>query len=397
MRRLHIDAVSGAAGDMLLAALIDAGAEFAALHEQLSRLRLGGFSLAVENVTRGGISACHLLIDQPRAGKASAPRRLRDLLALADSAPFSSQVKQRAARVFRLLATAEGKVHGQDPETIHFHEISGVDTIIDVLGVCLALEMLAVERLTCSPLKVGSGTVRCAHGALPLPAPATLEILTRYEIPFAQTDIEAELLTPTGVALLAVLADSFGPMPAMAATRVGYGAGSRDLAGRPNVLRVLVGADAASVPGDQVTEFRTVIDDMTPEAVAYCLERCFAAGALEAYAVPATMKKNRLGFELTVLAPPAKAPAVQATLFRHSSTFGIRVQQVPRSVLTREFVTVEVAGTEVRVKVGRCQGELLALAPEFDDCRAVAESTSMPIGEVFKKAEHLALEQVNTS
>jgi len=309
------------------------------------------------------------------------------MLEVLDKVTTSASTKDRAGRVFRLLAETEAGIHGADPQTVHFHEVSGVDTLVDVIGVCLALERLGVASVSCSPLPVGTGTVECAHGTLPLPAPATLAILTRFQIPFAQTEVPAELVTPTGAALLAVLAGGFGPCPPLAANAVGYGAGARELAGRPNVVRAVLGETASETADrDTVVELRTAIDDMTGEQIGYLLQQCLAAGALDAYATPATMKKSRPGVELTVLAPPAKAEAVKGCLFAQSTTFGVREAQVGREMLAREHVTVDVLGEQVRVKVGKRGGVPVTAQAEFEDCRKAAEARRVPLSRVFALA-----------
>jgi uncharacterized protein (TIGR00299 family) protein len=267
-----------------------------------------------------------------------------------------------------------------------------------VFGACLGIELLKIERVTCSPLVVGSGTIRCAHGTFPAPAPATVEILRQRGVPYSQIAVEHELLTPTGAALLAVLADSFGPCPAMRASAIGYGAGGKDLPGIPNVLRAVLGEPVLEAPvsGDSVVEFRAVIDDMTAEAIADLLERCLEAGAVEAYALPATMKKSRPGAEVTVLAPPERAAAVQDCLFANSSTFGLRRQTIPRVVLERETIGTEVLGQRVRVKIGRYRGAIIRVQPEYEDCRSVSRILGQPLAEVFRLAENSARQSLSS-
>jgi len=309
------------------------------------------------------------------------------MLALVEHAPFSPQVKERAAGAFRLLAEAEAKVHGARPEEVHFHEVSGLDTVLDVFGTCLAFEALGIARATCSPVAVGSGTIRCAHGILPSPAPATLEILARRGIPCRQLPVEHELLTPTGAALLAVLVDSFGPAPTMTPKRVGCGAGGRELPGLPNLLRAVLGETEEAAGRDRVREWRFVVDDMTAQEIAALCESAFAAGAVEAYAIAATMKKSRPGAEVTVLAFPDRAAAVEAALWRHASTFGMRTAETERVVLDREIRTVEVRGRPVRIKLGRRGGEILRRRPEYEDCLAVARACGATLGEIQREAE----------
>jgi len=396
-RHLHFDCYAGAAGDMILAALLDVGLSPEALREALGQLAIGDYALRHERVTRAGIAGTLVCVEEAASahghGKHHHHRHLRDMLAVLE--PLPERPRTRARAVLELLADAEGKVHGRSRDAVHFHEISGIDTLVDVAGACLGLELLGVQTVTCSPLTVGSGTITCAHGTLPLPAPATLEILAQRQIPYTQIDSGQELLTPTGAALLAVLCESFGPCPPLVPERIGYGAGGRDLEARPNVLRAVLGAPSAEdATHDTVVEFRTAIDDMTPEEIAYLLEKCLAAGALDAYAVPAIMKKGRPGVELTVLAAPAKAPALECCLFLESRTFGLRVQLVPRAILAREFLTVQVQGRDVRVKLGRYEQRIVTVQPEYEDCRQVAMAAQLPLGAVFSRARQEAEAQL---
>ncbi|MCX7934316.1 MAG: nickel pincer cofactor biosynthesis protein LarC, partial [Planctomycetota bacterium] len=351
MPHLHFDPFCGAAGDMILAALIDLGVEADIIEKELCRLGVGQIRLQAVKTKRSGIVARQIAdVENPAAGHGPA-RRLSDMLSLVEKSPYASRVKDGAARAFRLLAEAEAAVHGVAAEEVHFHEISGLDTIVDVFGVFLGLEILGVTSITSSPPAVGSGTVVCAHGTFPVPAPATAEILRRCQIPFAGGPAVGELLTPTGAALLAVVSERFGPPPPLIAARLGYGAGSREIAGCPNLLRAIYGS-AAMVDDEVIVEFRMALDDMTPVAVADLLERARQGGAVDAYALHATMKKSRPAMEIVVLAPLAKAEEVESLLFLHSTTFGLRRQWLPRRILQRECLSVPIFGHEIRVKVG---------------------------------------------
>ncbi len=323
------------------------------------------------------------------------------MLALLDGEGLPERVRSGAAEVFRRLAAAEGAIHGRDPSEVHFHEIAGIDTAVDVIGVFLALESLGIRSVSATPPATGQGVLRCAHGTLPLPAPATLEILKRGEVPFTRTEEPHELLTPTGAALLSVIVDDFGPGPSVRAVSVGYGAGSRDLPERPNVLRATIGrpldpSRPSGLAADTVWELRATVDDMTPEAVGHALEAALGAGAVEAYAAPVVMKKSRPGLEITCLAPRRAVEAVEEALLRETSTFGWRRQRVPRTVLPREVRTVEVAGHPVRVKIARRdgggEGGLLRASAEFDDCRRAAAAEGLALSEVRFRAEAAARE-----
>lgn len=360
------------------------------------------------------------------------------MLALLNSEALPARVKTRAERIFRILAEAEATVHGQPLEKVHFHEISGIDTAVDVIGSCLALEMLDVDSISAAPPSVGSGMLVCEHGIFPIPAPATLEILKSHNIPW-RAGGEGERATPTGIAVLAGLAESFGSSPEITVVRIGYGAGHREYPDVPNLLRAIIGkpggaeavrpgsktiiapvecepggelvrvpadsallpaAIAAQLPGDKasdadrVVEFRFAVDDMTAEAIAFLCENCLAAGALDAYALPATMKKSRPGHEVTVLAKPDLAQLVADVIWRDSTTFGMRVGERSRLVLARESRTVTVLGHQVRVKLGWKDGVTIRRQPEYEDCRAAARATGQPLMEIYRLAEDLATEEL---
>ncbi len=474
---LHIDCQFGMAGDMLLAALIDAGADKERISAQLKAIPLEDFTLKNERTARGGVAAMLVdVIDSSKAARrgkhthdhehghthdhehhhrhrhdhhdhdgnesdhshahdsAGPHRHLGDLLALLDAPSIPDRAKERAGRIFRILADAEAAVHGQPVDQVHFHEISGIDTAVDVLGSCLAMEMLEIDSISASPPSVGSGMVMCEHGIFPVPAPATLEILKSRNVPWRPGG-EGERATPTGMAILAGLADSFGNAPEITVTRIGYGAGHREFDDVPNLLRVIVGKPAEARPGrersntiiapteeepsgemikvlpddaflpaeiaallpdksapnsDRVVEFRFSVDDMTAEGIGYLCEQCFLAGALDAYAVPAVMKKGRPGHEVTVLASPDIAPLVADCIWRESSTFGMRVGERSRLVLQRDFRTVTVQGRKIRVKLGWRAGDIIRRQPEYEDCRAAAAATGIPFAAIFSQAVRIS-------
>ena len=387
---LHSDPFSCSAGDMLLAALFDLGLEMQALCSGLGGLSEDAFDLSAEKVVEHGISATRVTVHD-RSGERAPHRVLKDLLRALEQCDLPAQVKSQAEDVFSLLARAEGAVHRKSSEEVHFHEISGIDTFVDVVGTCLGLSLLDVTRITCSPVTVGSGTIECAHGTLPVPAPATLEILTTSAIPFAQIDTGQELLTPTGAALLAVIVDAFVPCPSLLARGTGYGAGSRQVAGRPNLVRAILGSGATDdASTDTVIEYTAVVDDMTAEELAHAVEQCFAVQALDAYTTPATMKKGRAGMELTVLCHPAESRAVLDALFQHTTTFGLRVQQKLRQILQREIITVTVRGHAIRIKRGSRSGTVMTVQPEFEDCKVAAEAMGESLDTVFQLARNAA-------
>jgi uncharacterized protein (TIGR00299 family) protein len=373
---LYLDCVGGVAGDMLLGALLDAGADADVVREGLARLGVDGLGLEVGHAHRHGIRAARVTITsapgQPHRDWAS----IRDLLE-------ASRMPARAHEAFRRLAHTEGRVHGVDPEAVHFHEVGAADAIGEVCGVALALESLGVERVACSPLPVGRGFVDAAHGRLPLPAPATLELLAGA--PVHGVELPVELVTPTGAALVAALAEEYGPLPAMTLGAVGYGAGSRDLEAVPNVVRAILG-EAAPALRNPVSLVEANLDDLVPELAPDAAAACFAAGALDVWTTPVQMKQGRPGFMLSALARPADETAVAEAILRETSTLGVRIARLQRWELERDWRTVEVDGEPVRVKVGRLDGRIVNLAPEHADCERVARRAGAPVKHVWARA-----------
>jgi uncharacterized protein (TIGR00299 family) protein len=386
-RVLYLDCVSGIAGDMLLGALLDAGADIDAVRSGLERLGIDGFTLKTERVARHGIAATHATV----RGAAGQPHRhwasIREQI---DGAGLPERPRARAQEAFRRLAHAEGRIHGVDPEAVHFHEVGEVDAIGEICGVALALESLDVDRVVCSPLPVGGGLVDAAHGRLPLPAPATLALLEGA--PLYGVELEMELVTPTGAALVASLADAFGPLPPMTLAGVGYGAGTRDLAQRPNVVRAILGVEAGA-HARAVSLIEANLDDLVPELAPDAAAACFAAGALDVWTAPAQMKKGRPGFILSALARPGDETAVAEAMLRETSTLGVRIAHLDRIELERESRTVEVEGEPVRVKVGRLHGRVVNLAPEHADCERAARIVGAPVKVVWARALAAAHEE----
>jgi uncharacterized protein (TIGR00299 family) protein len=380
-RLLYIDCPAGVAGDMLLGALLDAGADAGAVAAGLAALPLPEMGFDVHRADRHGIRAARVLVrDVPE----HVHRTWADVREIVDAAGLPERARLRAQEAFRRLAEAEATVHGISPEDVHFHEVGARDALADVCGVMLALESLAADRVECSPLPMARGVVDAAHGRLPLPAPATLELLRG--VPVYGTAAGAELVTPTGAALVATLAAEFGEIPPMRLERTGYGAGARDLEALPNVVRVLVGA-AGRVPGGHpVSLLETNLDDLPPELVADAGAGCFAAGALDVWVTPAQMKKGRLGVVMSALARPDEEYAVARALLRETSALGVRVARLQRWELERGWETVEVRGEPVRVKVGRLDGEVVNVAPEHDDCATAAARLGVPVKSVWTAA-----------
>lgn len=382
----YLDCFSGASGDMILAALIDAGADLTAIEAQLSRLGIP-FELTISDVLRCGIRACKVDISAPD-GTWSVMRTYADALRLLGVANLEPRVAKRASSIFTRLARAEAHIHGVTVGEVHFHELDGVDTIVDVVGAAAAFADLEADEVVSSPVASGTGMVPSRHGPLPLPAPAVLALLDGGSL--YGRDIEAELITPTGAAIVAEYATSFGKMPPMTVAGTGYGAGSREL-DIPNVLRVVIGEPAAEGSGsaaegmdDLVVE--ATIDDMNPEFYPYVLERLAAAGAVDAWVVPVIGKSGRPAQIISVLAAPSAEQAIRQTLVAETSTLGVRVTPVRRWMLSRTWVEVQVGGMPVRVKVGLSEGAPVNVAPEHEDCVAVARALGRPLKDVYREA-----------
>jgi len=378
-RTVYLDCVAGAAGDMLLAALIEAGADLDEVNRGLGKLPIE-VSVELASAHRHSIGATRVTILGP-ADKVH--RTWADVRELIEAAALPPLVRERATRVFRQLAEAEGHVHRIAPEDVHFHEVGAADAIADICGIALALESLAVDELICSPLPLGRGGIDAAHGRLPLPAPATLELLRG--VPVEGVDERAELVTPTGAAVVAALADGFGELPAMRLDRIGYGAGERDLVDRPNMVWAIVGErDPSAHPTVSIVE--TNLDDMSPELLPEAVEACFTAGAVDVWLTPIQMKKGRPGFMLSSLVGHDDEAAVCEEILKHTSSLGVRLTTARRVELARTWEKVDLDGQPVRVKVGWHDGRPVNAKPEHDDCVAVARQTGEPARNVWERA-----------
>jgi len=397
MRVAYFDPFAGASGDMLLGALVDSGWPLGRLREVVGRLDLGPVEITAEPVTRQGLRGTLVRVrtaeTEAAAGRAvgqAAPalphRGLADLLRIVAAARLPVPVETRVERVLRRLAEAEAAVHGMPVESVHFHEVGAVDTVVDIVGVVAGLAELEVERVACGPLPVGRGFVRAAHGWLPVPPPA-VAALTRG-VPTRGVDVEGELVTPTGAALLTALADDWGPQPAMIADAVGYGAGQRDFP-IPNLLRLFLGrtTDAGQ---ESLTLLETNIDDMNPELYEHVSARLFEAGAVDVWTAPITMKKGRPATLLSVLGPPAAVAALTDVLFAETTTFGVRQQELRRDRLDRHLADVWTEFGPIRVKFGYRHGRLVTASPEYESCRTAANRTGAPLKDVFDAARRAA-------
>lgn len=381
---LYLDCVGGIAGDMLLAALVDAGAPLPVINDELAKLGVSGLHAVVERVERHSINCAHINVVWDRTDSHDHARPYAEIRDLIAEAGFAPRVAQRALAAFHRLAMVEGRIHNVAVDDVHFHEVGSEDSIADVVGVALALELLAVDEVQCSPLPLGRGFVRSAHGVLPLPAPATLALL--HGVPIVGVDIEKELVTPTGAALAVSLANSFGSIPAMSLSAVGYGAGGRDLVQRPNIVRALLGTITDTPQRKEVVLIETNLDDCSPELIPDAAAAAMHAGALDVWTSPVTMKKGRPGFVLHAIARPVDVHTVADAILFETSALGVRMCTFERLELDRSFFSVPVGSESVSVKIGSRDGRVLNVAPEHDDCAAVGAKLGLAVKDVFAQA-----------
>ncbi|MHB8091128.1 MAG: nickel pincer cofactor biosynthesis protein LarC [Syntrophales bacterium] len=383
MKIAYFDCFMGISGDMTLGALIDVGADAAIFRERLSALGIGGYKIEITKRITGGIEATdvNVLLEAHQ----HTHRRLSDILGIIDNSGLSARVRETAGRIFMRLANAEAKVHGNKPEEVHFHEVGAVDAIVDIVGAVILLELLGWPKVTASPMPTFYGYTNGAHGVIPLPAPATAEILRG--VPWQKLDIEGELVTPTGAAIIAELAAEFGHLPQMAVKAIGYGAGKSDF-GTANVLRVMLGEetkeDLLSLPLVSVVE--TNIDDLNPEFYEPVMEKLFAAGALDVFMTPIMMKKNRPGVLLAAICEPGRAKTIADIILTETSTFGVRISVSQRACLERHRKEITTEFGEVGIKVGEKDGRIVTASPEYEDCKKAANAHAVPIRLVYEAA-----------
>ncbi len=385
---------------MILGALLDAGLLLDDLRGALGTLAVDRESVWTERVTRAGITATKFQVrgethatthGHDHAHHHHSHRTLSEISKLIDGSALSAAGKERSKDLFAKIGEAEAAIHGTSMEKVHLHEVGALDSIIDIVGTVYALETLGVERIVSSPLNVGSGTVRTEHGLYPVPAPATARLLRGAPM-YAGPQV-AELVTPTGALLVTSYAESFGPVPAMRLSTIGYGAGSRDLPDTPNVLRVLLGEVDSTAPSHAVTVIEADIDDMNPQIFGALMDRLLAEGALDVYYTSIQMKKNRPGTLLTIVAAPELRERLTSTVFRETTTIGVRYREMTRECLDREKVTVETPLGPVRFKIARRNGVMLNASPEFDDCARIATATGTPLKDVQALANKAFLDQ----
>ena len=377
MRTLYFDCFAGASGNMILGGLAALGVDRAELLRRLETIAPVDFAIEFTEVNRSGIAAVHAKVIVPDE---KTHRHLRNIQNIIDGSIVSETVKQRAKAIFRRLADAEAKVHGTSVEKVHFHEVGAMDAIIDIVGSCIGFEMLGIERFVASEIHVGSGFINIAHGKFPVPPPAVTELLAG--VPFYSTEVEGELATPTGVAIITTLCEEFGSPAVMTVEQTGYGAGTREYDSFPNALRLMVGETrprSADVQNDQLVLLETNIDDLSPQILGFVMERAFELGALDCWFTPIQMKKNRPAVMLSILCESEKRSSLSELLYTETTTLGIRVRVVERECLERDVVAVETKFGEVDIKIGMLNGRVVNAMPEYDQVRRIASDKGVAV------------------
>ncbi len=424
MQTLYLDIFSGISGDMFLGAMLDLGLDESFLREQLETIPVGDYKLKVYRDTRSSVEGVKfdVILDQSDSthshhhhhGHAHShdhhthshshggiedhghddehARNYAQIRTLIDESPLSDWVKQRSISVFHRIAIAEGKVHGLPPEEVHFHEVGAVDSIVDIIGACIALEALGRPRVLSAPVVEGTGFVHCAHGKFPVPTMATLSILGEAGISLTQCDVPYELVTPTGAALLAEFSESFGPMQGLVARKVGYGLGGRDIPGKPNVLRAVLGETVSAqtqdeLEADTVVVLETNLDDCRPEIIGHFMDLALKRGALDVFYTPIQMKKHRPGVLLSVLCQPEDAVEFRTLILKETTAFGVRSATMERQKLKRSSGKVKTPYGEIETKVGYLGGKAIRVTPEYESCRQASEAAQVSIQTVYASAE----------
>ena len=389
MKTLYFDCFAGASGDMILGAMVAAGVDPNYLRTQLSTLPVTGFDINFETVNRSGLSATYARVETAHEHK---HRYLSDIKLIIEGSRLSDAVKQLAVRIFTRLAEAEARVHNEPVDHVHFHEVGALDAIADVVGAAICFDALKIDRFVCSPLHVGSGMVKMAHGQFPIPPPAVAELLKG--VPFYATEIKGELLTPTGAAIITTVCSEYGPIPQMTTEVTGYGAGTREYQDFPNVLRVLIGeTENVNASDERLWMLETNLDDASPQIIGHVMDRVLELGALDCFFTPVQMKKNRPGVLLSVLCAREEKSAVMKLLFMETTTLGVRSYEVSRRALQRSLVRVETQYGPIDVKVAHLDGRVVNEMPEFEQCREAAAKANVPL-KIVEEAARLALARI---
>lgn len=386
MRIGYLDCFSGASGDMILGAMIDAGLSADGLREELKKLRLRNVSLKVRRVIKGGISATQVVVVGKDEKKHS--RSLAEIFQILDHSRLEPEIREKSKMVFKRIASVEAKIHRKAMEEIHFHEVGGLDSVVDIVGAVWGVQEMGIEKLFVSRINVGTGFVKCEHGLLPVPAPATLALMKGR--PIYSSGVERELLTPTGAALLTFLGSEFGRMPLMMVEKVGYGAGRDDLS-HPNLLRLIVGEGGMILGKERVMVVETNIDDMNPQFYDYLMERLLAMEVQEVFLTPIQMKKNRPATLLTIICSAEKLPSVTHFLIRETTTIGLRWREEERSCAERKILKLQTRYGKIRFKLACWEGERVNLSPEYEDCKRLALRQGVSLKEVFEEAKRAGM------
>ncbi len=392
MKIAYFDCFSGASGDMILGALIDAGFQIEELRNELKKLNLSGYEIQATKKTKSGIAGTKFDVDIPHMYH---HRSLKDIFKIIDDSTLDPEIKEKSKAIFTRLGEAEAKIHDRPIDEIHFHEVGAVDAIVDIVGAVIGFHHLGIESIYVSKLHVGTGMVECAHGTLPVPAPATVELL--QGVPIYSTGIEGELVTPTGAAILSTLSSHFGAIPEMVIEKLGYGLGARELP-IPNALRLCIGKFEGTFSEDRVQLIETNIDDMNPQFYDHIMQMLYAEGAKEVFLTPVYMKKNRPGTLLSVITSINKIDSLIEILFQETTTLGVRISDVKkRKVLRRELITVNTPWGDAHVKVRIISEDKKIISPEYDDCKRLAQKNRIPVQEIYESIKQIAAEQFKQS
>lgn len=385
---LYLDCSSGISGDMFLGSLIDCGVKIDYLTKELRRVKINGYTLKAYKVNRNGLIGTKFDVIYKKYAGCLKRRAFKGIIKLINDSSLVSVIKVKAISVFNNLADSESAVHGVTKRDVHFHEVGDIDSIVDIVGSCIAIKKLGIDKVYSSPLNLGFGRISVGGNIYPNPAPATINLLKDYEVKFSA--IPYELVTPTGAAILKTFSNGFGEIPSMKILKIGYGAGTYEIPNQPNLLRAIIGEKVKSFETDVVTVIETNIDDMNPQAYEYLMERAFEAGALDVYLNPVIMKKSRPGCVVTILAEPKKAEAISKVIFGETTSLGIRQYQATRLKLNRKVVKINTTYGNAKVKLGFLEDELKIIAPEYEDCKRIAKSKGLPFRQIYAEVESVA-------
>ena len=383
MKTLYFDCFSGISGDMIIGSLLDLGLNFKFLEKELKKLKLKDYGIKSSKVVKNGISATKFDVIEKNRHEHHEERNLKEINEIINNSKLDNKIKITIKKIFQKIAAAEAKVHDKPVDKVHFHEIGAIDTIVDVAGAVIGFNNLGIKKIYCSELNVGTGFVEFSHGKWPVPAPATSEILKN--VPIYHNNIKAELVTPTGAAIITTLANSFGKMPAMKLEKIGYGAGTKELE-QPNVLRVFLGELQNDLKNfdDKIFVMETNIDNMNPEIFPYVIERLMENGALDAYTEPINMKKKRVGIKITALCGKNDVDKLSNIIFEETTTLGIRIFRAERKILQREIKTIKTKYGKIKVKISRLEGKIKNITPEYEDCVRIARKNKIPLIRVYE-------------